>query len=191
MRKDYRRNSLPLFFFHSASLWKYLGCRLNRTHMLRRALGKGTSAVVRSCGQTVSFWQEGLWQHNGSVVGRTSNMPVTCGQGLPKLDKASEKHVVTFYIKLVVIKENTDVVLTQFCFKIGHFKWNRGVGSNQIVFVWSLYSIIDTFPSPFFSFAKSCLEHSKLFNTNKHMKSEWRSVPTMISLMKRQIRVTD
>lgn len=32
-------------------------------------------------------------------------MPVTCGQGLPKLDTASEKHVVTFYIKLVSDKK--------------------------------------------------------------------------------------
>ncbi len=39
-----------------------------------------------------------------------------CGQGLPKLDKASERHVVTFYIKSVLvsdIKKDNDIALTQ------------------------------------------------------------------------------
>lgn len=93
--RRHRRISLPLFLLPSASPWKYLGSRLNRTHMLRRASGKGTSVVVSGCGQTVSFRQDGLWQHNGLVVGRMNELPVTCGQGLPKLDRASERHVVT------------------------------------------------------------------------------------------------
>lgn len=69
--------------------------------MPRRVSSKGTSVVVGGCGQTVSFRQDGLWQHNGLAVGRMNIMPVTCGLGLPKLDKASERHVVTFYIKLL------------------------------------------------------------------------------------------
>ena len=69
--------------------------------MLRRVSGKGTSVVVSGCGQTVSFRQDGLWQYNGLAVGRMDKVPVTCGQGLPKLERASERHVVIFYIKLL------------------------------------------------------------------------------------------
>lgn len=88
--------------------------------MLRRVSGKGTSVVVSGCGQTVSFRQDGLWQHNGLVVGRKTELPVLCGEGLPKLDGASERHVVTFCIKSLSvcnIKQDNDIVLTQLCFR--------------------------------------------------------------------------
>ena len=43
--------------------------------MLRRVSGEGTSVVVSGCGQTVSFRQDGLWQHNGFVAGRVTEVP--------------------------------------------------------------------------------------------------------------------
>ncbi len=55
----------------------------------------------------------------------------TCGQGLPKLDRASERHVVTFYIKSLFSwwykKRDNDIVLTLLCLEFDFFKCNCGV----------------------------------------------------------------
>lgn len=43
--------------------------------------GEGTSVVVSGCGQTVSFRQDGLWQHNGLAVGENDRLASPCGRG--------------------------------------------------------------------------------------------------------------
>ena len=89
--------------------------------MLRRVSGKGTSVVVSGCGQTVSFRQDGLWQHNGLVVGRTSGLPVlVVGVYLSwtELLKDMWSHFTSNHSLVADVKKHNGIVLTELCFTI-------------------------------------------------------------------------
>lgn len=89
--------------------------------MLRRVSGKGTSVVVSGCGQTVSFRQDGLWQHNGLVVGRMTELPVLVVRvylSWKELLKDMWSHFTSNPSLVRDIKVGNDIVLTQLCFKI-------------------------------------------------------------------------
>lgn len=78
-------------------------------HTCRRE--KRTSVVVSGCGQTVSFRQDGLWQHNGLVVGRMTELPVIVVRVYLSWRKLLKRHVFTFYITLLSSKMANDTVL--------------------------------------------------------------------------------
>lgn len=89
--------------------------------MLRRVSGKGTSVVVSGCGQTVSFRQDGLWQHNDLVVGRMTELPVLVVRvylSWTELLKDMWSRFTSNYPLVRYIKEGNEIVLTQLCFKM-------------------------------------------------------------------------
>lgn len=77
--------------------------------------------MVSDCGQTVSFRQDGLWQHNGLVVGRMTELPVLVVRvylSWTELLKDMWSRFTSNYSLVSDTKKSSDIVLTQLCFKV-------------------------------------------------------------------------